>query len=270
MREFSGRNGPSALSLTGERTLPGLWHERYWFARHEIAYRHAGMLLAKLPAPTIAQRQPAALDAGCGEGYGAEHLRAITGALVVGVDYDAATVAHLRDTYPHVRAVRGNLVALPLRPRCVDAVVSLQTVEHVWDQPAFAAECVRVLRPGGVLVVSTPNRLTFSPGLGRGQRPTNPFHVNELDADELAALLGREPVHDVQVLGVHHGPRLAAQESAHGSLVSAMLAQPYEEWDVALAAFVRTVAADDFVVTAGSSAKPLDRSLDLIAVGWAQ
>jgi SAM-dependent methyltransferase len=263
-------DSPAALVLTGERTLPGLWHERYWFARHEVVYRHVGRLLARAAARRRGSRAPIVLDAGCGEGYGAEHLRAVVGARVVGVDYDAAAAAHARHRYPQVHLARGNLVALPLPASCVDAVVSLQTVEHLWDQNGFVAQCVRVLRPGGVLAVSTPNRLTFSPGVGRGQRPTNPFHVNELDPDELTVLLRAHGVRELRLLGVHHGPRIAGHEGAHGSLVGAMLAQPYGQWDAGLAAFVRSVGPDDFVVASDDVDHPVDRSLDLLAVGRAR
>ena len=168
-----------ALTLTGERTLPGIWHENYWFRRHEVAYRWLS-----------GRASGVVLEAGCGEGYGADALRAAGHATqVVAVDYDASSVAHVRATYPEVAVVRGNLVGLPLRSAQLDAVVSLQTVEHLWDQPLFVAECARVLRPSGLLAISTPNRLTFSPGVGRGEKPLNPFHINEFDPEELVELL---------------------------------------------------------------------------------
>ena len=82
-------------------------------------------------------------------------------------------------------------MALPFPDGPFDAVVSLQVVEHIWEQPRFVAECARVTRPGGWVALSTPNRLTFSPGVARGEKPLNPFHVNELDAEELLELLPR-------------------------------------------------------------------------------
>ena len=60
--------------------------------------------------------------------------------------------------------MRGNLAALPLAESTVDVVANLQVIEHLWDQEGFLAECRRVLRPGGRLLLTTPNRLTFSPG----------------------------------------------------------------------------------------------------------
>ena len=89
-------------------------------------------------------------------------------------------------------------------------MVSSQVVEHLWDQDQFVRECARVLRPGGRLVVTTPNRRTFPPG--------NPFHSRELDAAELTRLVGQHLDVD-RVLGVQHGPRLAADDARLGGLV---------------------------------------------------
>src|SRR3954462_8692806 len=100
------RNGvdPASLPLTGERTVPGVPEENYWFCRHEAAYRFA------LPLVDGAR----VLEVGCGEGYGTDLLTRAAGQ-VVGVDYDATTVAHARRTYAQARFVRGNLAALPVR-----------------------------------------------------------------------------------------------------------------------------------------------------------
>ncbi|HEY3629448.1 MAG TPA: class I SAM-dependent methyltransferase, partial [Jatrophihabitantaceae bacterium] len=141
------------LVLTGERTVPGIPHENYWFRRHEAAY---GFLLRYARGETV-------LDVGCGEGYGAARFAEVAGR-VIGVDYDAAAVAHAAEQYPTARFVRANLAALPVRSQAVDVLATLQVIEHVWDHAQFVDECRRVLRPGGWLLVTTPNRLTFSPG----------------------------------------------------------------------------------------------------------
>ena len=113
-----------------------------------------------------------------------ERARALAaaGATVTCVDYDASAVEHTRRRYPELTMIAGNLVDLPLPDESVDVVVNFQVIEHLWDQAAFIAECRRVLRPGGRLLVSTPNRITFSPGR---DTPLNPFHTRELDAAEL-------------------------------------------------------------------------------------
>ena len=120
-----------------------------------------------------------------------------------------------------VPVAAANLVALPLADAAVDLVVCSQVVEHLWDQDAFVAECARVLRPGGGLVVTTPNRLTFPPG--------NVFHARELDATELSALVGRH-LEVRSVLGLHHGPRLAADQAENGDLVAAQIAAARRRW----------------------------------------
>ena len=144
------------------------------------------------------------LEAGCGEGYGAD-LIAGEARRVIGLDYDESAVAHVRARYPRVEMRHGNLAALPLPDGDVDVVVNFQVIEHLWDQGQFVAECRRVLRPSGVLLMSTPNRITFSPGR---DTPINPFHTRELNADELTELLTTAGFSVESMLGVFHGERL--------------------------------------------------------------
>lgn len=249
------RVGADALPLTGERTVPGISQENYWFRRHEAAYLHL--------APYCAQAS--VLDAGCGEGYGAA-LLASSACRVVALDYDRHTTGHVARRYPRLSTVRGNLAALPLASSSVDVVASLQVIEHLWDQPQFLAESARVLRPGGRLLVSTPNRLTFSPGC---DTPINPFHTRELAPAELAAMLD-EAGFTVQVLeGLHHGPALRALDAAHGgSLIDAQIAVALRggAWPARLLADVTAVRAPDFTVQRAD----LDAGLDLIAVATAR
>ena len=161
---------PAVLTLTGERTIPDLDIENYWFRRHEVVYLRLRALCAGRDV----------LEAGCGEGYGAD-LIASAARRVIAVDYDAAAVAHVRVRYPRVQVLAANLASLPLPDASVDVVVNFQVIEHLWDQPQFVTECLRVLRPGGLLLMSTPNRVTFSPGR---DTPVNPFHTRELNADD--------------------------------------------------------------------------------------
>lgn len=242
------------LPLTGERTLPGVPGEEYWFARHEAAY---AWLVREL-GPRLAGAD--VVEAGSGEGYGAAMLRDAGARTVVALEYDDAAVGHAADAYPHVRTVRANLAALPLATASADVLVTLQVVEHLWDLRGFLLDCARVLRPGGLVVVTTPNRPEFSPGLQRGEKPTNPFHVEELDDEQVDDLLRDAGFDDVEVHGLHHGPRIRAWEAEHGTgVVAAQVAAVTGEGDVpqGLAAFVATVTADDFEVGPSTGAQDL-------------
>lgn len=166
------------LEFTGERYVPGTageiahehWH-RYSFARAFVA----GLRV---------------LDVACGEGYGSA-LLADTAAHVTGVDIDARTLAHARATYAtrtNVTFVEGSAASLPIADSSVDVAVSFETIEHLpaADQPRMLAEFARVLRPDGVLIISSPNRPEYSDA----RNHVNPFHVHELDRAELAELVG--------------------------------------------------------------------------------
>ncbi|WP_026316155.1 class I SAM-dependent methyltransferase [Actinokineospora enzanensis] len=245
---------PANLPLTGERTVPGIVEENYWFRRHEVAY----LYLAGYCADAVV------LEAGCGEGYGADLLTEHA-ARVLGLDYDELTIAHVARAYPAVRAVRGNLAALPLRDGSVDVVANLQVIEHLWDQERFLAECRRVLRPGGRLLVTTPNRITFSPGR---DTPLNPFHTRELAPSELDELV-RAAGFAVEFLGgVRHGPALRASDDRFGgSIIDAQVAVAVAgaPWPADLRAAVAAVTAADFEI----GTDDLDASLDLVLVARA-
>ncbi|MEO3757137.1 class I SAM-dependent methyltransferase [Mycobacterium sp. B14F4] len=252
-----GSDDDAALPLTGERTVPGLAEENYWFRRHEVVY-------ARLADRCVGRD---VLEAGCGEGYGAD-LIAQVARRVIGLDYDEATVAHVRARYPRVEMRHGNLAALPLDDGTVDVVVNFQVIEHLWDQSQFVGECLRVLRPGGVLLMSTPNRITFSPGR---DTPINPFHTRELNAVELTELLVEEGFSVVAMLGVFHGPRLAELDARHGgSLIDAQIARALADapWPQDLLADVASVTTDDFdlVDAADRDSRDINDSLDLVAI----
>ena len=241
-----------SLPLTGERTVPGIPEENYWLRRHETAYRFA--------LPHVAGRR--VLEVGCGEGYGTA-LLATAAAQVIGLDYDALTIAHAARRYRQAEFVRGNLAALPLPSESVDVVATLQVIEHVWNHNEFVRECLRVLRPGGLLLVTTPNRLTFSPGL---EVPVNPFHTKEFTAAELAELLTANGFDVDEVLGLHAGERLIALDERYaGSFVDAQLADAPLQWSEQLRADVAAVTTDDFVIAAPAE-YDVDSSLDLVVL----
>jgi SAM-dependent methyltransferase len=244
----------AAMALTGERTVPGLAEENYWFRRHEVVYQR---LLDRCTDRDV-------LEAGSGEGYGADMIAGVA-RRVVGLDYDESAVAHVRARYPRVDMRHGNLAELPLPDADVDVVVNFQVIEHLWDQGQFARECLRVLRPSGVLMMSTPNRITFSPGR---DTPINPFHTRELNAEELIELLTDAGFEIEGVYGVFHGDRLKESDARHGgSIIEAQIARAVADapWSTDLLADVASVTIDDFDVLDARECE-IDDSLDLVAV----
>jgi SAM-dependent methyltransferase len=251
------------LRLTGERTVPGVWHENYWFRRHEVVYAACREWVTQAPSMI--------LDAGSGEGYGTARLaHDWPGAHSVGIDYNPQATTHATAVHGgrHTAYLRAALTSVPLPTNGFDLVVSLQTIEHIWSPGDYVRELLRVCRPGATVVLSTPNRLTFSPGLGRRAKPDNVFHSREYDATELVGELGRWAPGLVveRVLGLRHGPRLAAWETSHGPIARAQLSAAPQDWPEPLAGMVASVTVGDFTL----SPDTLDESLDLVLVARAR
>jgi len=135
------------------------------------------------------------LDAGCGVGYGTSFL-AESASHVTGVDIDPESIAYAEQRYaaPNVAFLVGDLRALGLDAASFDAVVSFEVIEHLREQEAFVDELARVLRPEGVLVLSTPNAPATN------EAPDNPFHLRELSRDDFEALL-RARFEEVELFG---------------------------------------------------------------------
>ncbi len=163
------------LPFTGERFTPEcvreIWYEhwhRYVFARRFAAGKRV-------------------LDAACGEGYGSA-LLATVAAGVVGIDIAETAIAHARARYgglPNLEFRQGDCTALDVPAASFDVVVSFETLEHVAAQEALVAGFARALTTDGVLVISSPDKRTYSDVSGF----RNEYHVRELYRDELLALL---------------------------------------------------------------------------------
>ncbi len=249
------------LVLTGERTLPGIPDERYWFQRHVVAYELAAQHVAALAADGT---PITVLDAGCGEGYGLAMLAAAGATRVIGVDLEAPVIAHVRAAYgdrdERIEAVRADLSSLPLAADSVDVVVSFQVIEHLRDIPGYLSELGRVTRPGGQVWIATPNRLTFTPD---SDIPVNPFHIREFTARELRTELDAAGLAVDRLLGVHHGARLQELARERGRPITDLLTEtPPDAWDAALRHAVHATEPSDF----GPTADDLDASLDLLAI----
>jgi 2-polyprenyl-3-methyl-5-hydroxy-6-metoxy-1,4-benzoquinol methylase len=129
------------------------------------------------------------LDIASGEGYGS-NLLAQSAAEVIGVDIDSKAVSHASLKYqrPNLKFRQGSATAIPLDDASVDFCVSFETLEHHDKHEEMIKELRRVLKPGGVLMISTPNKLNYT------DRPqvTNEFHVKELYTQEFLDLVSRQ------------------------------------------------------------------------------
>lgn len=168
------------------------------FARHLVAYRWAQEVV----------RGKVVLDAGCGDGYGT-HLLAQTATRALGVDRSTGTIAVATERYR-----QGNLAyrACPLERLAdlgeeFDVVCNFQVLEHLVDPRPFLEQVRRVLRPGGCLVITTPNKANSF--------VENPYHVHEYFADELEGVL-RGVFGQVEMRGVCGNERVMAYERARG------------------------------------------------------
>jgi 2-polyprenyl-3-methyl-5-hydroxy-6-metoxy-1,4-benzoquinol methylase len=240
--------GVPPLVLDGERTLPDVPEENYWFRRHLAVYRWVAERVAGLRA----------VDMACGEGYGADAL-AGSAAAVVGVDAnpDAHEHARLRYARANLRFVRAPVETFA---EPCDAIVFLQTIEHVGDPGAVLDHFAAMLAPGGAAYVSTPNVLTLAPP-GRA-RSDNPWHLREYRPEEFAALC-RAHFAEVELRGLFHARKLAAHQLAIERLgwdtvhARLRLTRPFYN------RFVPAISERDFALRAD---RDLDRALDLVAV----
>ena len=249
-------DGVPPLSLTGERTLPDVPEENYWFRRHLVVYE---WIAARVDGLRV-------IDMACGEGYGSDVLARVA-ASVVGVDANPEAHEHARLRYrrANLRFAR-DLVAGFCEP--ADAVVFLQTIEHV-ERPGDVLEHFRSLTAStpaagpaaGTVFVSTPNVLTLAP---KGEsRSGNPWHVHEYRAAEFRDLC-RSCFSSVELYGLFHARKLRAHElvlrlgwdRVHPRIG---LTRRFYGW------LTPAISTSDFVLRPASEAD-MDRALDFLAV----
>jgi 2-polyprenyl-3-methyl-5-hydroxy-6-metoxy-1,4-benzoquinol methylase len=240
--------GVPPLPLTGERTLPDVPDENYWYRRHLVVYEW------------IAERVAGGrvVDMACGEGYGSDLIAARGAASVVGVDANPEAHEHARLRYvrPNLRFERELVESFA--EEC-DAVVFLQTIEHVEDPDAILEHFKSLLGgPGGTVFVSTPNLLTLAPP--GAEKSDNPWHLKEYRHDEFRELCERH-FSKVELLGLFHARKLRVHELAvrlGWDAVHKRLGLTKRFYD----RFTPAIAASDFRLRDGD----LDRALDFVAV----
>lgn len=166
-----------------ERMDPEVDRDSLMLAEHVVRYEFAATLTAGLTV----------LDAASGTGYGSDLLARSGAARVVGVDYSAEAIELSTQRYgAGVEFVRADVQRLPLADHCFDCVVSFETIEHVPEPQKLLGELRRVLKPGGLLVISSPNRSVYPEG--------NPYHLKEYEFEEFRDFL-RSEFTQVRMLG---------------------------------------------------------------------
>ena len=242
-------DGVPPLALTGERTLPDVPEENYWFRRHLVVY---DWIAARVEGLRV-------IDMACGEGYGSDAL-AERAASVVGVDANPEAHEHARSRYrrTNLRYER-DLIETFSEP--ADAVVFLQTIEHLQDPGAALKHFRGLVGAGGTVYLSTPNVLTLAPK--GAPRSDNPWHVHEYRAAEFEALC-REHFSSVAMFGLFHARKLRAHELAlrlgwdavHARLG---LTERFYDW------FTPAISTADFALRPRGQAD-LERALDFLTV----
>ena len=238
--------GVPPLELTGERTLPDVVEENYWYRRHLAVYEWIGERVGGMSVADLA----------CGEGYGSD-LLARTAADVVGVDANPEAHEHARARYvrPNLRFER-DLVENVAGP--FDAIVFLQTIEHIEDVPALLE---RIAAAAPLAFISTPNRLTLAPE--GAEKSDNPWHLREYTIGEYREVL-TPAFGSVEIHGLFHAGKLAIHERAIAfgwDRVHSLLRITKPFYD----RFTPAISAADFVLRSESEAE-LDRALDFVAV----
>lgn len=163
------------LKWTGERLVTEITNEDtiYHLHRYAIADDYiAGKIV---------------LDIASGEGYGA-NLAAKKAKQVYGVDISEEAVAFAAEKYKGTANLKfkvGSVEAIPLENNTVDVVISFETLEHTDKHNEMMREIKRVLNPGGILIISSPDKAYYSDMFNR----SNPFHVKELYFNQFKQLL---------------------------------------------------------------------------------
>jgi len=165
------------MEFTGERFIPEKLKETdETYQEHIERYKFT---LDKISAKTV-------LDASCGAGYGSQMMARSAGH-VHGIDISEESIRYAREKYgaSNITYEAMDIKKLKFPDRSFDVVVSFETIEHIGFQQEFVDEIRRVLKPGGALIISTPNVETTP----KGKAVHTPFHVKELNLDEMKALL---------------------------------------------------------------------------------
>jgi O-antigen biosynthesis protein len=163
------------MKFTGERMMPEYNSEDEIYLEHITRYIFASQFV----------KGKSVLDIACGSGYGCDFILKAGAKNVIGVDISEETILYCKEKYRNdsISFQIGGVENIPIKDGEIDVIVSMETIEHVDEQAQrkFLSEVKRILAPGGIFIVSTPNSLVYPKG--------NPFHIKELSPDNFQLLL---------------------------------------------------------------------------------
>ena len=163
----------NGLDFTGERMLPGKVND-WLFLEHIYRYRFAKNFV----------NNKNVLDIACGEGYGSAGLLLSGAKKIVGVDIDKSTCSHAARRY-QLNIINGDATNIPIQSKSFDIVISFETIEHLNNPSTFLSECSRLLKPQGILIISTPNKELYD------VYGDNPYHRSELSEEAFLGLVSK-------------------------------------------------------------------------------
>lgn len=169
-----------AKDWTGERL------ETYVYADVAVEHLHRYAMASMLIEGKVVA------DIASGEGYGSSILSK-TAAKVIGIDIDAKSVALAKGKYKsaNLEFREGRADAMPLDDHSIDVLVSFETIEHHDKHEQMFAEIKRVLKPGGVMIMSSPDKKYYTDV----PQKNNPFHIKELYLEEFESLTRKHFTH---------------------------------------------------------------------------
>jgi ubiquinone/menaquinone biosynthesis C-methylase UbiE len=188
------------IIFTGERVVEGKTPERIW-SDHKARYEFAAEYV----------KDKIVLDISCGTGYGSKILYKRGAAKVIGIDISSDSIDFAVANYKTkgIDFEVGNILSIPYPENYYDVITCFETIEHINSQEKVLSELKRVLKPNGLLIISSPNRKLTSPFKSIKDKPNNRFHIVEYTEEEFAELLGKY----FEVLEIY------GQRAIHKSLV---------------------------------------------------
>ncbi|MDD3630878.1 MAG: class I SAM-dependent methyltransferase, partial [Bacteroidales bacterium] len=180
--------------FTGERLIPEVINEDTFLHLHRYAITFDYI------------KDKDVIDIACGEGYGS-FLMSKYAKNIIGIDIDKNTIDNANSKYVNnnLSYLQGDVSKIPLQSSTIDVVVSFETIEHTTMHDEMMLEIKRVLKPDGLLIMSSPDKYNYSEK--RGFR--NKFHVKELYLEEFENLIKKYFKYD----------KMLFQRYFHGSMM---------------------------------------------------